>query len=237
MPHMTKEHLAEAIQAIYSGYVEGLTDEEVAAKIGVTAEEFQKLRTAMFDSKAEEIRSKPTEHVYVQYILDQSKNIKDLTEMIKDFKNTRQHTAMVAAVKTRSDILDKLIKKGQEFGFISQDPKTGDLGLGKLLGDLTNKQLRMKITMELQTLNDLVGRYGDGNIIDMPIGSIHHGPMLPPSEMEDDRVKTHDSAPGGDAKKKIDKRKAKAKKTARAKNTKRHAGRIKAKPPGPTSRG
>lgn len=230
--HLTKAQLAEAIQAIYSGYIEGLTDEEQAAKMGLEAEEFQRLRTAMFDSKAEEVRAKPTEHVYVQYIIDQAKNIKDLTEMINDFKNTRQHTAMVAAVKARSDIHDKLIKKGQEFGFIRQDPKTGDLGLGKLLGDMSNKQLRVAITAELRTLNDLVGRYGDGNILDVSVGQLHHGPRLPAQELEDDRLKMVDSAPPPHPQKKPSK-KAKAKKTARSKNNKRHAGRVKARAPGP----
>lgn len=234
---LTKEFLAEAIQTIYSGYAEGKTDEQLAAEIGIDANEFKKLRLAMFDSKAEEVRARPTEHVYVQYMIDQARNIKDLTDMIKDFKSTRQHTAMVAAVKTRADIYDRLIKRGQEFGFIARDPKSGNLGLGELLGELTNKQLRVKITMELKQLGDLMVRYGDKNILEMPTGSLHHGPRLPRSEMEDDRTKHKEiSAPGASVKKKS-KKGAAAKKTARAKNVKRHAGRVKAKPPGPTSSG
>lgn len=235
---LTKKQLAEAIQTIYSGYVEGKTDEEQAAVMGIDAEEFTKLRVAMFDAKADEVRARPTEHTYVQYMIDQSKNISDLTDMIKDFKHTRQHTAMVAAVKARSDIYDKLIKFGQEFGLIHKDAKTGDFGLGALIADMSNKQLRIAITAELKTLNGLVNRYGDGGILDMEPGSLHHGPRLPSSEMDDDRLAVGESAPPvvpekkTPPRKKIAKRKA-ATKTSKSKNTKRHAGRVKARPPAP----
>lgn len=236
---LTKKQLAEAIQTIYSGYVEGKTDEEQAADMGIDAEEFTKLRVAMFDAKADEVRARPTEHTYVQYMIDQAKNIKDLTDMIGDFKSSRQHTAMVAAVKARADIADKLIKWGQEFGMIHKDAKSGDFGLSALIADMSNKQLRIAITAELKTLNGLVNRYGEDSIVDMKPGSLHHGPRLPKHEMDDDRTATGaavpDSAEVAVARKKPTKKRKAANKNAKSKNTKRHAGRVKARAPGPRS--
>jgi len=227
MAKLTKEQLREAVQHIYSSMVEGGTDADIAAEMGITAEEYQGLKAAMFDAKADEVRARPTEHTYVQYMIDQAQNVKDLTNMIADFKMSKQYNAMVGAVKVRSEIYDKLIKFGQDFGLIHKEAKKGELLVGHLIADMTNKQLKAAITGELSMLNGLVKKYGDKDIMDMDPGSLHHGPRLPPARIDDDRV---DEDPGAVVAKTVHaKRKAEPKKTAKSKNTKRHGGRVKAR--------
>lgn len=228
---LSKEQLAEAVQAIYSGYLDGKTDEEVAADIGVDAEEFAKLRASMLDVKAEEIRTKPTEHVYVQYMIDQCRNLKDLTKLIEDFRTTKQGTAMVAAVKARSDIYDKLIKQGQEFGLIQKSMDSDGLGISKWVRDLTNRQLRATIASELKSLHSMVRKYGDTSIVDMDPGELHSGPQLPPAMLSERSISTA-GVPVGE----VVEKKTKRKKNAKVRNVRRHAGRIKAMPPGPGMR-
>lgn len=222
MAKLSKADLKEAIQTIYAAMVEGDSDEDAAASMGLTAEEFAPLKAAMFDAKADEIRARPTEHTYVQYMIDQAQNIRDLTAMVDEFKTSKQYNAMVGAIKARGDIYDKLIKFGQEFGLIHKEASKGHLLVGHIIADMSNKQLKTAITGELLMLNGLVKKYGDGNIIDMDPGDIHHGPKLPKALAESSLIPesaTHAPPPNK-------KRTAEAKKTARAKNNKRHAGRV-----------
>lgn len=209
---MTKVQVQEAIVTIYGHMCEGKLDNEIIADMGLTPEEYKKLRSAMFDAKADEVRSTPTEHVYVDYMIKQARNIKDLTDMIEEFKTTKQYTALVGAVRVRAELYDKLIAKGQEFGLIHKEPDKKQVLAGVMVADLSNKQLKTMIVGELDNLNQLMARYGDANIMDMAPGKLHHGPRLPPT------IDADSAGLAAKAKKPVAK-------TARAKNTKRHAGR------------
>lgn len=230
MAKLTKDQLREAVQHIYSAMIEGSADADIAAEMGLSAEEYQTLKTAMFDAKADEVRSRPTEHTYVQYVIDQVRNVKDLTDMIGDFKASKQYNAMVGAVKVRAEIYDKIVKFGQEFGLIHKEAKKGELLVGHLIADMTNKQLKAAITAELGALNGLVKKYGDGNIMDMAPGALHHGPALPAPMVSDERLAGGEENPGRGLANAVRARsRASETKTAKAKNNKRHAGRSKAR--------
>ncbi len=206
--------MTEAIGTIYTSMCEGKLDNEIMASMGLEPEEYKKLRAAMMDAKADEVRNQPTEHVYVEYMIKQAKNIADLTKMIDEFTTTKQYTALVGAIRIRAELYDKLIAKGQEFGLIHKEPDRKEIVAGVLVADLSNKQLKTAIVGELTNLNQLMSRYGDSKILDMAPGTLHHGPRLPPAAMAD-------SAALGDRAKKP------TSKTAKAKNAKRHAGRPK----------
>lgn len=214
---LTKVQVQEAIVTIYAQMCEGKLDNDIMAEMGLDPDEYKRLRSAMFDAKADEVRAQPTEHVYVEYMIKQAGNIKDLTKMIDEFVTTKQYTALVGAIRVRAELYDKLITKGQEFGLIHKEPDKKQIMAGVLIADLSNKDLKTMITGELKTLNGLMQRYGDGNIIDMTLPKIlHHGPALPPSEHANSALD-------------VAKPKSLASKTAKAKNTKRHAGRSKAR--------
>ena len=110
--------------------------------MGLSADEFDELKVSMFDAKADEMRSRPDEHVYVEYLLNQSRNIRDLTDMIKEFKTSKQYGSMVGAVRARAEIYDKLIAKGQEFGLITKTPERKEIVAGVLVAELSNKNFR-----------------------------------------------------------------------------------------------
>ena len=175
---LTKEQLSEIITTIYARMAEGMLDDEIMIDTGLPVDEYKKLKAAMFDAKADEVRARPTEHVYVQYMIDQAQNVKALTGMIDEFKNSKQYNAMVGAIKARSDIYDKLIEKGQTFGLIHQEPNKSLSLSGHIVADMTNKQLKTMITGELEVLSKLMRRYGDKSILDVSPGTLHHGPKV-----------------------------------------------------------
>lgn len=157
---------------------------EVREDLALNEEDFRAVLVHMFDAKAEEVRNRPTEHVYVQYIIDQCKNIADLTKLIAEFKTTRQHSSMVSAIKARSDIQDKIIDRGQQFGVIASSPeRPGQLVAGIVIAELTNEELKKTILRELKQAQKMMDDFGDVNFIDVPVTEIHRGPALPPAEM------------------------------------------------------
>ncbi len=181
---LTKADVSEAKQLIWDQLSKGVRDMEIIERLGVEAETYVSLKAQMLDDKAEELKNKPSEHVYIEYCLAQHENIHTLTEMIKDFKSTKQYNAMVGAVRARADLQDKLIAKGQEFGVYKKTPAGRVIG-GLLVADLSSSDLKSAITKAIGNLDKMINRYGDSDIIDVPSSSVnlHYGPALPPPSM------------------------------------------------------
>lgn len=211
---LTKDQVKEAIATIYGALCEGQADKDVIDDMGLSAEQYEQLKAAMFDAKADEVRAKPTEHVYIEYMINQINNINDLTTMIEQFKSSKQYNAMVGAVRARGEIYDKLIARGQEFGIIHKKPDRKEIVAGVLIGDLSNKELKKLITSELGKLNGLMKRYGDADIMAIEPGPLHLG--VPSTEVAAEVSARKVSPP---------KKEVKTSRTTKAKNTKRTAGR------------
>lgn len=184
MASLSSEELDDLATLAWDALMTGVEGEELRDSLALDEEDFSAVLTRMFDAKASEVRNKPTEHVYVQYILDQGRNIADLTTLVQDFKKTRQHSAMVSAIKARSDIQDKILQRGQEFGLIAsaQDGK-GLLLAGIMIQELTNDELRRAVVRELRDINTMMKDSGDADFIDVEVKEIHRGPALPPEDM------------------------------------------------------
>lgn len=187
---LTKEQTREAILRIYTMLTSGEDENDILDEMGVTVEEYEKLKSAMFEAKAEEVRSKPIEHVYVEYMIEQLKNVTTLSDVIDNYRSTKQATAIVGAVKVRSEIIDKLITKGQEFGLIKKVPNRNEFVGGVVIANLTNQELKKQITGALGGLNDMLTKYGDKNMIDVTPGEIHRGKALPEAVLDSEEDKT-----------------------------------------------
>jgi len=163
----TRKMVAEAVSTIYGRLASGKSDKEVQEEMGLSASEYNELKAAMFDQESENLRRRPVEHVYVDYMMKQAENVRDLSAMIAEFKRSKQYSAMVGAVRARSEIYDKLIDRGQSFGLIHRQPERKEVVNGVIVTELSNKELRSMITSELAVLEKLMSKYGDQSIIDM----------------------------------------------------------------------
>jgi hypothetical protein len=225
MIKLTKQQMLEAVSTIYGKLADGKKDDEVIAEMGISAEDYNALKNTMMDFKADEIRTRPIEHVYVDYVLKQAENIKDLTGMISEWQTSKQYNALVGAVRTRSDIYDKLIQVGQECGIIHKQPERKELIAGVVIADMTNMQLKGLITNELRDIGVMMKRYGDRDIKSLTVGKIHHGEALKTAteasdldEVTPPAIIASSSLPTFKPKFTSD--------DAKARNTKRHAGRM-----------
>jgi hypothetical protein len=156
--------------------IDGKTDEEIAELLGLPWPDYEALARKFYDQESQDIRERSTEAVYVDYVLDQGQNIRDLTGILSTFKETKQHSAMVGAIRARSEIQDKIISRGQEFGFIEKRPDTKLVVGGIAVMQMSDKELRSAVTEELQHLSSLQHMFGgalESPIIDVEVGELH----------------------------------------------------------------
>lgn len=176
---LTKEQLREAVMRIYGLLCSGEDEADILDEMGITATQYEELKKAMFEAKTQEVNSKPIEHVYVEYMIEQLRNISDLNDIIANYRKTKQATALVGAIRARSEITDKLITRGQEFGLIKKIANRNEIVAGLVIANLTNQELKKEITGGLNLLNEMIGKYGDKGIIDVSPGKVHRGRGLP----------------------------------------------------------
>jgi len=173
---MTREEMMEAAKTLFKELVSGENDGDVADIMGWDDETFAKVKKAMLSSNADEMRSKPAEHVYVEYLIEQRRNVKDLTDLINNLD------AVVGAIRLRSEIVDRILERGFDFGVIKR-AETRQAGgnvtfnyLGINLGEMTAPQLRDAIGAQLKELEGLMSKFGDGvGITSLSPGALHYG--------------------------------------------------------------
>jgi hypothetical protein len=184
---LTKSELLEASKTLFDELVKGDNDSDVADMMGWDAEQLAAIRKLMLESRAAEIRTKPREHVYIEYIIDQRRNVKDLTELITNLDSKQQYNALVGAIRLRSEITDKIVDRGCEFGLIKRD-QPGGLGGGNTfniiagvnVGDMSTPQLRDAIGNQLKELEAMIKGFGDGKgILELNPGKLHYAKPEP----------------------------------------------------------
>jgi len=172
---LSKEQLREAIETIYNKLTNGLSDNEVAEDMGLSVEEFLEFKSKMFEIKTEDLVKRPSEHIYVEYMIEQGKNLRDLTNMVDD--SNLNASAKVGAIRARADILDKLLTKGQEFGLIHKEPDKKIIA-GIAINELSSEKLKTLVLNELQMINKLINKHGDKKIVDLELPEIYGGEGL-----------------------------------------------------------
>jgi hypothetical protein len=175
---MTKTEMAEAVATLWDLLLDGNSEKDSMELMGLDAPTFQVLKQKLLDEKAAELKNKPAEHVYVEYIIWQTQGILDLTKMMDQFRKTKQYNAMIGAVRVRAELYDKLIAKGQEFGVFKKTPERKEIVAGMVLSDMTSKDLQGAVLGAIGELQKMMKRYGDKDIIDLDPGPTHRGPAL-----------------------------------------------------------
>lgn len=153
---------------------EGMTDDVARAELDVSPARYERLKQEVLALEGERLRTTPTEHTYIQYCLAQMGCIKDLTDLLAEAKKQNNSNAGVGAIRARSDIYDKLIKTGQEFGILEKKPEEKRIVAGVIVAQLSNDQLKQAITSAIGSLNDMVSRFGNFDITQMDPGQLHY---------------------------------------------------------------
>ena len=155
----------------------GDSPELCAERLGLTWEQWEEFKGRFYDEHVAIMRARSTEEVYLDYIIEQRRNILQLDEIYDQASvKSAKLTAAVSAVRAKAEILDKIIHRGQEFGIIDKKPDRTVVE-GSITHRLSDSQLRAAIEKELAGIYELVEQHGQidnsHTIIDIDPGPTH----------------------------------------------------------------
>jgi hypothetical protein len=173
---LTKEELRAAYAKLRTCLTEGLEDVEIMERMNLEWEEVVDLKRRFLDHEAETLRSRSTEQAYVRYALEQRQCVTDLEKVIKECSEKKNATARVAAIRAKSDILDRTAKMGLELGLLKRVATGSGLEAGQALREMPNTELRNYILAEINVFNQVRIQCGEGSILDLVPGPLHRSP-------------------------------------------------------------
>jgi len=162
---------------------QGESEAEIRIALGMELDDFEKFAKECLQCEADKLSQKSVGEVYVEYLFHQKKCIADLEVMAKKFDQVKHYSALVNSVKIRSDIFDKIIKVGQEFGLLEKKPERREIVAGIMVAKMDSQQLRNTILGELSGLEKMMDMYGDQGILDVAPGELHRD-YVPPLQLE-----------------------------------------------------
>lgn len=165
-----KQQLKRLLEGVYDGE----SDLEVKTELEISDARYEALKESALFAEVERVKDISTEQTYVEYCLAQHGCIRDLNKLILQYqRESKNPAALVSAIKARSDIVDKMIKLGQDFGIIEKKPQEQKIVAGVVVTQLSNEELRAAIAKQIASLNSMVNEFGDTKFIDVEPGELY----------------------------------------------------------------
>lgn len=175
---LTKAEKMELAATIKDMLLGGNTDDEIMSTLGLAAESYAEAKRFMLDSMVSEYQGFTREHHYANYVLAQSRNVRDLDALIGKMDHTRAHNALVGAIRLRSDIQDRIMDRAFDLGIVAKKPSQTEVVGGIAVVHMTTDELRKEISSHISTASGMMARYGEASLIDLDPGPIHRGPAV-----------------------------------------------------------
>lgn len=172
---LKRRELLEAAAYIYEQKIRGKRDKFIQEQLGFDAEQYAECQKFLLEHQSEKLRDMPREHVYVDYVIDQKKNVKDLDNLIKNLDANSQYNALIGAIRLRADIQNKILDRAQEFGLVKKEAEKRELIGGIAIFDLGADDLRKKIVTHTKGLADVMRDYGEKDFLRLPSPELHYG--------------------------------------------------------------
>lgn len=123
--------------------------------------------------------------VFNEYKIQQMQAAAELMDIALEFKNSRQYPSLVSAIKTRSDILDKIIKVGQDLGVINRSAKEVNINQNMNIQSMSISELKVTMKKELSDMKEMIYNDGGNNLIDKVLNNITSETNSLPEHTED----------------------------------------------------
>lgn len=165
--------------SIYEGLVDGQTDAEIIDDLGITAQHYSAAKKFLLLSKGEEEENQTPKERFARYVIEQERNVTDLTDLVNNLNSKTQFSAIVGAIRIRTEILDKVISAGQTLGVIAKEPERRLLLGGISVTDMKDTDLRRGVLDAIGGLGKMIEKYGTGaNLLALTPGPLHHGEAI-----------------------------------------------------------
>ena len=143
---------------------QGTPVDRILEATGWTAETLGSLQAELF-AEEERLRvGRRPEDVFVEYSLRTEDNVAALDDLIEQFHDSRQGSALVGAIKAKQDLYNQVIKLGQELGLVKKEPNKHV----HLVGNMSDPELRVYINRKLRRIRELSDRGNDLHLLDVP---------------------------------------------------------------------
>lgn len=145
---------------------QGKTREEIFSELAIGGPTFESLFSRYFDEAEQEIQSKTPLRVFSEYVGRQTELVRDLQGLKKTLKSLKYKNAQayVMAVRTQSEILDKLIKTGQDLGLVVKTPDQVLLVGGKDARELDSDELELEVMREMENIRGIIAKKGTSRL-------------------------------------------------------------------------
>lgn len=136
----------------------GKTRDEIINDLGISSDDFDKLHTKYYKQIEREQEGKSPLRIFSEYVSLQQEFVRTLWEFVEDSKkrNYKNAQAFVAGVRAQSEILDKIIKTGQDLGVIVKTPERLLIVDGNDARDMDSAELRHYTLRKLQQVQAMV---------------------------------------------------------------------------------
>lgn len=176
---LTRKQKMELAAAIYAGLVEGQTEEEIIEDLGVTLDDYAAAKKFLLVSKGDEEERLSAKERFARYVIEQERNVVDLTDLVNNLDKQKQYSACVGAIRMRAEIADKIISTGQTLGIIAKEPEKRLLLGGISVTEMKDNDLRKGVLAAIGGLSKMIDKYGaTANMRELSPGPLHHGEAI-----------------------------------------------------------
>jgi hypothetical protein len=167
------------VEEVRRRLVDGDSDLAIAEDLSLTRVEYRRIKARMYETAIDGFSAKSAEEQFVDFTIEQEKCIQELDGMIKHFSTTKQHNAMVGAIRAKSQILSDIHRTGVKMGVVKQEASFDREVAGVRISELSNDELRKTIADELRNLKGVIDRFGE-----KPMSKV-----VEPSKLSDPTIK------------------------------------------------
>lgn len=156
---------------------EGKSEAFCMSEMGILRQRFRVLKAEVFSDELEVLKTESAAETWVRYKLRQENCIEQLDMIImgppypedKDeaavamwiaWMENSTTPARVSAIKTKSQLIDSILDKGQELGVLPKGPKEGDLLDGVEIENIDTEQLKKMAQEHSESLESLQKQQG-----------------------------------------------------------------------------
>jgi hypothetical protein len=129
---------------IRSYLADGWEPDEIAIDAKMSVDRVRSLINQVYAEDGRTILGRTSETLYVDYVIRSRQNLRSLQDLRASLEGTNQAAAAVGAIKAQQDILDRIIKVGQDLGYVEKKPDRKEVLFGRLDDDQLNKRLQME---------------------------------------------------------------------------------------------
>jgi hypothetical protein len=164
---MRRRDVEALVDEVRRRLVEGDSDLAIAEDLSLARSEYRRIKGMMYEQAVDGFATKTAEEQYVDFCIEQEKCLRELDAMIKHFSTTKQHNAMVGAIRAKSQILSDIHRTGVKMGVVKQEASFDREVAGVRISELSNDELRSTIADELRNLKGVIDRFGEKKMIEI----------------------------------------------------------------------